>query len=154
MHEAGEGAWTWRDDGADTPPDETTLLHGRTTGNGWIQLRRGARWADSPVVGELRLTWDDGLRLMSLDFAGFSVGQQRALAPAVVEDGAVVSDNNWRCEVSVDAPYDTYYAVFDRNLVSVCDGDNLPGGTWVFGEGMGLVALESGGVILDLVAPW
>ncbi|MEC7946690.1 MAG: hypothetical protein VX265_03920 [Myxococcota bacterium] len=151
----GEGAWTWRDDGADTAPDERTLLHGRDMGQGRIEIRRGARWADADIVGGLRFSTADGLELRAMDLAGRNLGgRPRLLAPALVEEGAVVSDGSWRCDVTIDEEIDTFYALFDRTLVSTCEGNQLPGGTWVFAEGMGLVAIISGSTTLDLVAPW
>lgn len=150
----GEGAWTWRDDGADTEPDEQTLLHGRDMGEGRIEIRRGPRWADADVVGGLRFSTDQGLRLQALDLAGISLGEERLLAPALVENGSVVAQGSWRCDVTLGDEIDTFYALFDRTLVSTCEGNQLPGGTWVFAEELGLVAIVSETTTLDLVAPW
>jgi hypothetical protein len=150
----GEGAWTWRDDGADTAPDETTLLHGRDVGQGLIEIRRGPRWADADVVGGITFSTDQGLQLKAMDLAGVSVGEERLLAPALVEEGSVVAQGSWRCEVALDEEIDTFYAMFDRTLVSTCEGNQLPAGKWVFAEDMGLVAIISETTTLDLVAPW
>lgn len=150
----GEGAWTWRDDGADTAPDEATLLHGRDVGQGRIEIRRGPRWADADVVGGISFSTDQGLRLKAMELAGVSVGEERLLAPALVEQGSVVAQGSWRCDVSIDEEIETFYAVFDRTLVSTCEGNQLPAGTWVFAEDMGLVAIISNTTTLELVAPW
>ena len=150
----GEGAWTWRDDGAETAPDEETLLHGRDVGEGRIEIRRGPRWADADVVGAIEFGTADGIRLKAFSLDDISMGRARPLAPAVVEDGAVVSDGNWRCEVTLGEEIETFYAVFDQTLVSTCEGNQLPAGQWVFAEGMGLVAVFSTNRSLDAVAPW
>jgi hypothetical protein len=150
----GEGAWTWRDDEQDTAPHEATLLHGRDMGQGRIEIRRGSTWADAELVGEIGFSTDDGLRLESLDLAGRTVGQPRLLAPALVQDAAVVSQNGWSCDVTINEEIDTFYALFDRTLVSRCEGNQLPAGTWVFAEDMGLVAIRSRTIKLELVAPW
>lgn len=150
----GEGAWTWRDDGADTAPDEQTLLHGRDMGQGRIEIRRGPRWADADVVGGVTFSTEQGLRLEAMELAGESLGDARLLAPALVEQGSVVSQGAWRCDVTIDEEIETFYALFDRTLVSTCEGNRLPAGTWVFAEDMGLVAIISETTTLDLVAPW
>lgn len=150
----GGGAWTWRDDGADTAPDEQTLLHGRDVGEGRIEIRRGPRWADAAVVGGFTFSTSAGLRLEALELAGIRTEEPRLLAPAVVEQGAAVSQGAWRCEIAIDEEIETFYARFDRTLVSTCEGNQLPAGTWVFAEDMGLVAVFSETTTLDLVAPW
>lgn len=151
---AGDGAWTWRDDGADTTPDEETLLHGREVGQGHIEIRRGARWADAAVVGGITFSTEDGIRLKALELGDTTMNGARDLAPSLVEEGAVVSDGSWRCEVTLGEEIETFYAVFDRTLVSTCEGNKLPAGTWVFAEDMGLVAIFANDATLDLVAPW
>ena len=150
----GEGAWTWRDDEAQTPPDEDTLLHGRDMGQGRIELRRGPRWADAAVIGDITFSVEDGIVLEGLALDDISMGAARPLAPALVEEGAVVSDGSWRCTVGLEEEVETFYAVFDQTLVSTCEGNQLPAGTWVFAEDMGLVAVFAGNRTLDLVAPW
>ena len=150
----GEGAWTWREDNAETPPDEATLLHGRDMGQGRIELRRGPRWADADVVGGISFSVDDGIVLEALSLDDFSMGAARPLAPAFVDEGSVVTDGSWRCTVALDEEIETFYAVFDQTLVSTCEGNQLPAGMWVFAEGMGLVAVFAGNRTLDLVAPW
>lgn len=150
----GGGAWTWRDDGADTAPDESTLLHGRDVGQGHIEIRRGPRWADADVVGGITFSTDGGLQLEALSLAGTEMARARPLAPALVEDGSVVTDGTWRCDVTVDEEIETFYAIFDRTLVSTCEGNKLPAGTWVFAEDIGLVAIFANDTTLDLVAPW
>ena len=105
-------------------------------------------------MGGISFSTDQGLRLKSMELAGVSVGEERLLAPALVEQGSVVAQGSWRCDVSIDEEIETFYAVFDRTLVSTCEGNQLPAGTWVFAEDMGLVAIISNTTTLELVAPW
>ncbi len=150
----GAGAWTWRDDGLATDPDEATLLHGRETAAG-IELRRGSRWADAAPAGALGLVVDDGLTLAGWSLGGGEGGGDRPMAPGVVEDGVRVQDGDWSCVTTLEAEVETFYAVFDRTLVLDCrGGSGFPAGTWTFARDIGLVHVASDDVVLDLVAPW
>ena len=52
--------------------------------------------------------------------------------------------------IVTDLEVDTFYGVFQRTLISDCGGK----GEWVFEFGVGLIQVETEGLVLDLVAPY
>jgi hypothetical protein len=147
-------SWTWRDDGSDDEPDQETLLHARATGGGEVGIRRGSRWADGADVGTLTFDLSTGLTLASWDLPDASGAGNRRLAPAIVQTGSNVVTGARSCQSALGVEVETFYAVFDRTLVVTCDGAQFPAGTWVFAEGVGLVAMDADALPIELVAPW
>ena len=144
-------AWTWRSEvtadtaSVDLDVDETQLLHGRW-GGGAIELRRGSRWADAETVGEITFSQpDEGLMLGGWTLDGES-GGSALLAEARPENGVPTA----HCETVLDLPVETFYGLFQRTLVADCGGE----GVWSFEAGVGLIQVEAGGLVLDLVAPY
>jgi hypothetical protein len=147
-------SWTWRDDGSDEAPDEETLLHAWATGGGEVGIRRGSRWADGDEIGTLTFDLSSGLTLAAWDLPGASGSGGRRLAPAIVKTGTRVVTGARVCQSTLGVEVETFYAIFDRTLVITCDGSQFPAGTWVFAEGIGLVAMDADALPIELVAPW
>ena len=148
---SAESAWTWReelpaDTGVSLDVDESGLIHGRFV-DGAIELRRGSRWADATTVGEIRLAAPEGGGLV-LDGWSFdeATGGGALLSLEDPETGVDTPD----CGIVTDLEVDTFYGVFQRTLISDCGGK----GEWVFEYGVGLIQVETEGLVLDLVAPY
>jgi hypothetical protein len=159
-HGLEEGAtWTYRDDGlvwTDTgfELDEELLLRASYLGEGLIEFRRGARWADGTPYGSLELTTTDGLALSAWDLPiGQGAGEYPFSNATVEVDGTVSGD--WSCKTSdPEEGIDTYYALFENVYVFSCSGGG-PEGEYVFAMNTGLVKVSIGeNYTLELVAPW
>ncbi len=148
--------WVYRDDGDTGTPAEDTLIRARYVGGGEVELRRGTRWADADYLGSF--VWDTGagLTLLSWELPVGTGAGSFPITGSTLEVGAVVGTGEWTCETSIPEDGEsTWYGVFDAAFAFVCAGGDGLDGRYVFGEGVGLVRLEtSEGYVLDLVAPW
>lgn len=152
-----EGAsWTYRDDSLgpeSETPDEDLLLHARHTGDGVVEFRRGARWADGSDEGKLVWSEKNGLSLVEWDLGEAQGSGDLFMSEEVPEREAVTMSGKYSCTTRMDAPIDTYYGTFELALVFDCTGGGM-GGTYAFAYGWGLVQVDAGGIVLDLVGPW
>jgi hypothetical protein len=149
-----EGAsWTYRCGAADTgEPDCSALLLARHAGDGLVELRRGSRWADAVEVGHLQWRLSETLVLDSWELDGDSGAA--SVTVLSTEHGESIDEGGWSCEISQPEFVETYYAIFERPLVSTCTGGGGPEGSYAFAMGFGLIQLTGGEHELDLVAPW
>ena len=149
-------SWTYRDDAlgpeADSP-DEELLLHAKVTDEGVVEFRRGLRWADATDEGRLVWSEKDGLTLTEWDLGEAEGSGSIFMSEEVPEQGAVTASGKFSCTTRMDQPIDPYYGTFELALVFDCTGGGM-GGTYAFAYGWGLVQVDAGGIVLDLVGPW
>jgi hypothetical protein len=153
----GDGtSWTYRDDAlgpeSDSPAEEE-LLHARHVGDGVVEFRRGLRWADAIEEGKLVWSEADGLTLVEWDLGEAQGSGEIFMSAEVPEQMAMTVSGKYTCTTFMDAPVDTYYGTFELALVFDCNGGGM-GGTYAFAYGWGLVQVDAGGIVLDLVGPW
>ena len=155
-----EGAtWTYRDDGGvwdDTgyELEEEALIKAVHIGDGKIEFRRGLRWADGAYYGELELSDQDGLRLVSWRMPfGDGEGDYPFSGPQLIEGETVSGD--WDCLIErPEGGISTYYAVYENSFSFQCSNGGLEG-SWSFAYEIGLVRFASNnGDFLELSAPW
>lgn len=146
-HGLEDGAsWIYRDDGADTEPEESSLLRAQLSSD-TIELRRGARWADADPVGHLSWSWDDGLTL-----TGWSLPSGTEGASEVLVSGEIIEFAEG-CEYFIpEEGWPTYHGTFEDAVVFSCTEPLAV--ELAFGLGVGLVWLQTDDDTLDLVAPW
>lgn len=154
-----EATWTYRDDGGtweDTGYElnEESLVKAVHLGEGKIELRRGLRWADGELMGEIELSDEAGLRLESWGLPFGSGEGDYPFSSAQIVSGETVS-GDWDCSIlREEAGVSTYYAHYENVFSFQCSGGGLVG-TWSFAHGIGLVRFEGDdGNFLELVAPW
>ena len=154
-----DARWTYRDDGGlwtDTgfDLDEDQLIRVSHMGEGLVELRRGARWADATPYGSLQWTTTDGLGLVSWDLPLGQGAGEYPMSGALIAVGETVT-GEWNCISSApENGVDTYYALFENAYVFDCSGGGLEG-QYVFAFGIGLVSMSIGDNFnLELVAPW
>ena len=142
----------FRDDGGDDEPDPTRLLHAHAASDHRFELRRGERWADGAVVGEIVWDLSDGLVLESFVVDDLAAeGPLRLLFPDSAP-GELVPSASYQCVVGTPGELETWYGTFIDAVTLDCDGAGF-GGQWSFARDFGLVRFE-GPLTLDLVAPW
>lgn len=155
-----EGAtWTYRDDGSSWEDtgfalSEESLIKASHIGEGKIEFRRGLRWADSELMGELQISDSAGLRLESWSLPFGSGEGDFPFSDAQIVDGETVS-GDWDCLIQrAEGGISTYYATYENVFSFQCEDGGLEG-TWSFAYEIGLVRFEgTGGDFLELVAPW
>lgn len=150
----GSRSWTWRDDGGAESPDAATLLHGQITEANTLELRRGTRWADATMEGFFHWEVGDGLSLMGWEYQGAASSQPALFAEADTKVGETVNANDWSCTLEKPEAVTTYYATYDDTIQFACEGSAGPAGSWSFARSHGLIRLESGGVVMESVAPY
>jgi hypothetical protein len=161
---SSEASWTFRDSTVDfsvreeeildTPPDEGELLRVRYTGNGELDFRRGARWADGTRAGVLSFFLDSDFSLTGWDLGPYRGEGDLPLGNEQPLDGQAVEASGWFCKTVRRTEVETYYGYFDDIVQFDCTGDAGPSGQWTFARDMGLVAYDSVDYSLSLVAPW
>ena len=123
-HGIEEGAsWTYRDDGADfdtgtAPPEDEDLILAHHEGNGYIELRRGARWVEATPVGHLEFSaMAQALQLTSWELPIGSGSGNYLLSDALPEEGEVFSSEDWSCTVYRPDFLWTYYGYYDDVVI-------------------------------------
>ncbi|MCK6520979.1 hypothetical protein L6R49_05985 [Myxococcota bacterium] len=146
--------WTWRDDvSTDELPDEAELLRGRYVGEGVIEIRRGERFADAEPWGFLEFDTSEGLALVAWELGEVTGEGRTPLSGDRILDDQLNVSGRAQCVGQTYMTHDTFYATYDAAVRFDCAGGGLPG-VYIFSKGVGLVALRTNSVTLDLVAPW
>lgn len=152
-----EGAsWTYRDDLSTEEVDDERLIRAHHLGEGLIELRRGARWADASPVAALAFSEAGGLSLVAWEFGPDAGEAELPLADAQVADGDLATAAGWSCSADLDASVETFYGTFSDTVVFDCSrsSSGLPG-VFTFAREVGLISLvANSGVTMDLVAPY
>tara|TARA_B100000579_G_scaffold407411_1_gene394647 strand:+ start:131 stop:688 length:558 start_codon:yes stop_codon:yes gene_type:complete len=147
-------SWTYRDDGqTETSPENTQLLRARIA-DGLFDFRRGGRWADGVREAAIAYTQTDRLVVSAWQWEG-SMGQGNfPLSKSNSKEGDKVAEGAWVCTDERPDVVETYYGAFSDVLTFSCSGGSGPEGDWHFAKDVGLIAFDSEGYQLDLVAPW
>jgi len=150
-----DAAWTYRDDGVlDDAPDESSLLRARYTGDGVVDMRRGARWADASRTVEVVFHLDNNFSILAWTLGPYSGEADLPLGNEAPLDGQSVQVSGWFCRTERRTEIETYYAFFEDVVQFQCEGEGGPEGNWTFARDMGLVAYDAPDYSLSLVAPW
>jgi len=150
---AEDASWTYRGAADTADPESEDLLLARHMGEGLVEFRQGARWADAQPAGELSWDASGSLSLQSWDLGESSGSGPVVLVEAGADDGAEYSSGSWSCVLNYGEA-ETYYARFPESALVSCEGGDGLAGDYGFARDFGLVSLDGAGVFLDLVAPW
>ena len=152
---SADAAWTYRDDGVlGESPSESVLLRARYTGDGIVDLRRGARWADADRVAKVAFRLDTDFSITEWVLGPYSGSGDLPLGNEVPLNGQSVQSSGWFCRTERRTEVETYYAFFEDVVQFQCEGDGGPEGDWTFAKDMGLVSYDGPEYSLSLVAPW
>ena len=150
---AEDASWTYRSVADTAGPQDEDLLLARHLGEGVVEFRQGARWADAQLAGELGWDASGSLSLQSWELGESSGSGPVVLVEAGADDGAEYSSGSWSCVLNY-GELETYYARFPESALVSCEGSGGMAGDYGFARDFGLVSLDGAGVFLDLVAPW